>query len=492
MENENKTMFAKAISANQSFGWSSIFRGVTQKHSRDDLDHQFAAGIRGHIPASDQLLEHWQKPWMFSRFLMYGVFIWVAIAIWLKAGMVDGALIGSLFLTPTAVVPISLLLFFWELNIPRNVPIYTIFKMFIFGGVGTSFVFNIVHAILDNSNVPQDQFGYWFLVGVVEEITKLVLVAIALRKTEYCWGLNGLAIGAAVGCGFDVFENIGYFFSTPSLDLLTIRGITSINGHLAWAAMYGAALALAKGKQKLSGKHFLDSTFLITFFVAILLHGSFDYFEIFVEKYLKDNPLYRFIYLTNEAPLLNYIVFTIIFAIPTYALILWLVRKSVRQVVVYASNSANSHANQVMASDYANTPVNTPVNAPVNGYYPPAGNINPTSNYEPVPASRELVLRCVSGELAGHSYRIGKGLTFTIGRGSKNNIQFADDSKGVSRVHCNVFFDGTNAYVTDLASTHGTFLADGRRMQPNLKYSFNSGESFYIASAKNTFTVTIQ
>lgn len=517
MSNDNKTFFAKGVSASKSFSWKDIFSDVFKKHSKADMDASFSAGLTGHIPSDDQLLTGWQKPWMFSRFLIIGIAIWVLISVLFSFQLSGTTDVGSMFLIPAAIVPITVVLFFWEMNIPRNIPIYKVLKLFIYSGVCTSIIWYVITLFINNATIPQTSFLYWIIVGVVEEAVKLVIIAIAIRKAEYCWGLNGLLIGAAVGCGFAVFETVGYAFNTQlsavileflqhpdylniqtmddfnivkalvsypamqnALHTLNVRGIVAINGHVVWAAMYGGALALAKGRQKLQASHFGNPTFLITFFAAILLHALFDFYDQIISLLFEESNPMLFnllnIYNENSNSYVPVIIMSIIFAIPSYAIVLWLLRKSVNQVVTYASSAGHRvHVDQVYAdSNYGS-------NA--------AAGYQSSNSYG---APSVLSLECVSGELAGQSYTIQSGRTFTIGRGQQNNIQYSDGAKGISRSHCSVTFDGRNAVVVDLGSSHGTFFANGAKFQPQMRNPMNNGDTFYLASPKNTFRIVIR
>ena len=495
MANDNRTFYAKSVSESKSFSWKDIFSEVFKKHSKEQTDKVFSAGLTGQIPSDDHLLDGWQKPWVFSRVLIYGIIAWLAIYLVVMVyQQVSNASveIGSMILVPTAVVPLSLTLFYWEMNIPRNIPFYTVLKLFIYGGVGTGVVFWMIVRPLIGNAFPDGAFMNCLFIGITEELTKLILVAFALRKADHCWGLNGFVVGSAVGCGFAVFETASYIFRSivsagtaiGGFSLLTTRGIMSINGHVAWAAMFGAALAMSKGKQKLQAKHFGSPTFLFAFAAAILLHTFFDYI-----LYLEDDLAYSsdawYNFLTQTGVLPD-IVHTIIFAIPTYAIILWLLRKSVRQVVTYASGvGRNVHYDQVR-------PANNAVNYAGQGAYVPTQPVQAAQPVQSAGNAAVLTLECVSGELSGQKYTIAQGRTFTIGRGHQNNIQFSDGAKGISRSHCSVTFDGVNAIVVDLGSTHGTFFANGLRFQPEMRNPMKNGDTFYLASPKNTFRITIR
>ena len=94
-----------------------------------------------------------------------------------------------------------------------------------------------------------------FLVGLVEEMGKAVIVILFVNYLKTNKILNGLLIGASVGAGFAVFEIAGYIleYSLSSYDelsamteLIVARGWTSLGGHLVWAAIVGAAAVIVK------------------------------------------------------------------------------------------------------------------------------------------------------------------------------------------------------------------------------------------------------
>jgi RsiW-degrading membrane proteinase PrsW (M82 family) len=115
-----------------------------------------------------------------------------------------------------------------------------------------------------------------FLVGLAEEVGKVMVIAYFLRGREKKYILNGLLIGAAVGAGFAVFETAGYIAKSNSLTVLYLRGALALGGHVAWAGLTGAALAMVKGDKPLRGDHLMDVRFLKFLAVSIVLHGLWD------------------------------------------------------------------------------------------------------------------------------------------------------------------------------------------------------------------------
>ncbi|MBR6328782.1 MAG: FHA domain-containing protein [Lachnospiraceae bacterium] len=81
-----------------------------------------------------------------------------------------------------------------------------------------------------------------------------------------------------------------------------------------------------------------------------------------------------------------------------------------------------------------------------------------------------------------------------IGRDqTRCRVVFANETKGVSGVHCSLEFDSdTGSFIlTDLGSTYGTFLSDGRKLSANVPCKIQAGEEFYVGDRSNTFSVEL-
>ena len=121
------------------------------------------------------------------------------------------------------------------------------------------------------------------LVGIVEEVGKIVVAGHYVKKRNTSYILNGLLLGACVGAGFAVFETAGYAFSAllyggiPSMiDVLILRGALAIGGHTLWAAISTAGLVIAKGERPFDRKMYLDPKFLKFLLLVIALHAVWD------------------------------------------------------------------------------------------------------------------------------------------------------------------------------------------------------------------------
>lgn len=179
-------------------------------------------------------------------------------------------------------IPVAVLMFFYEINLFRNIPFYKIVKYFVLGGA-LSLIFTMLLSTL-GFNMDISTYSGALMVGLVEEVAKAVVVALFLfksKKSNYI--LDGLLIGAAVGAGFAAFETAGYILkfglssgNAAMLNIIKLRGFLAPGGHVAWAAIEGGALMYVKGFDKLDKRHLSDKRFLLICLIPILLHGIWD------------------------------------------------------------------------------------------------------------------------------------------------------------------------------------------------------------------------
>jgi protease PrsW len=195
------------------------------------------------------------------------------------------------------VVPLSIVVLFFELNTPRNVSIYQIGKMFLLGGA-----LSLVITMFVVQLVPWSGTGNIFaatLTGVVEETGKALTLLLMVRYARYRWEANGLLFGAAVGAGFAGFESAGYAFSALFNDQavssatlsIMVRGLLAPGGHVIWTAMVGSALWKIKKGSSFSPAMLFDRTVLRRWTIAVILHGLWDTDFYFVPWWLKDGLL---------------------------------------------------------------------------------------------------------------------------------------------------------------------------------------------------------
>jgi protease PrsW len=121
------------------------------------------------------------------------------------------------------------------------------------------------------------------VIGICEELAKVIAVIYFVRNLKYRYVLNGLLLGAAIGAGFAAFETAGYALRallSGSFHMLysTIlwRSIFAPGGHVAWAALTGAAVCIVQGNKKFQWSMLIKPKFLGVFLLVVFMHALWD------------------------------------------------------------------------------------------------------------------------------------------------------------------------------------------------------------------------
>ncbi|MGN0266256.1 MAG: PrsW family glutamic-type intramembrane protease [Lachnospiraceae bacterium] len=104
-----------------------------------------------------------------------------------------------------------------------------------------------------------------------------------------------MLLGGAIGAGFAVFESVGYSFNNFLAGAISIwgfsmadgfdhmmfvtmlRAVLAPGGHVAWAAIEGAAIMAVLGDEGFSVKFLTDKRFLSMTLICIALHTVWDW-----------------------------------------------------------------------------------------------------------------------------------------------------------------------------------------------------------------------
>lgn len=108
------------------------------------------------------------------------------------------------------------------------------------------------------------------------------------------------------------------------------------------------------------------------------------------------------------------------------------------------------------------------------------------------PAGKGATLLGITGKYAGQHFDLLTGKV-VLGRDpAACNIVFDRDTPGISGRHCQIAYDRNQDcfVVTDLGSTYGTFLDNGKKLTANVPEKIYAGDTFYLADNANRFVVT--
>ena len=448
----NTYFYNKAKTNANSITWKDIFSECRKKHSKKELEYALQAGTSFNTATESDMLAKWQKPWMFYPLLKGGVVLWVFIYllyfIILAISGPSNSLHNMTIIIPPMIMPMIILFFLWELNIPKNISVYELLAYFLIGGFLTFGVTSIMLAIIPSGpGIFSASYA-----AFREEPAKLIPAVIFMiyfmnGRKKKLYGITGLVIGAAVGAGFGIFESISYAFNSSGSGIQGIvinqvmRGVFSLGGHILYAAPYSAALALAvRKKGKLTWSCFADRDFLITFISAVVLHfiwnASFGGVFLMYAKY-------------------------IIIIVVLWLILLYILRKCLNEMVsigTYHSGSGYSMGGTAQAN-------------------------------ASVAASIQVV--CVAGALRGAIWQSAGSEVLYMGRESGNQFRFPPSTAGISRFHCSIQRTQQGWTLIDTNSSYGTYVNGGNKIVPGIEHVLRDGDIIYIASSENAFQVRI-
>ncbi|MFS0725343.1 PrsW family glutamic-type intramembrane protease [Paenibacillus sp. 1P07SE] len=247
-----------------------VFSDTFKKHSEEDAERLFIVGTSATTPTMDQLIDTWPKPWLFMRIFIVGMIGFLGFYLGYTF-FENQNLLPGLIMVGSFVVPISLLIFFWELNAPQNIPLYRVLHHVFIGGILSLIIALLFFETVGGVGV------YPIIVGIIEEAAKVLAILWCLRKQAgYHYILNGLLVGAAVGTGFAAFESAGYATRFDMFSTIFWRGLLAPGGHIVWAALSGAAICMVKGREPWKWSMLKDPRFLRIFIIVVALHGAWN------------------------------------------------------------------------------------------------------------------------------------------------------------------------------------------------------------------------
>ena len=257
-----------------------IFSDGLSQAANAPMEEIFVVGTPATTPPLAQVQTSWPRPracWV----ILAGAAITYAL---LRMGLqqynnpnfIPGMLVIGAF-----VVPLTVVVFFFEMNTPKNVSIYQTSKMLFLGGALSLIATLILATVITGSGVGQ--LVPAMLTGLIEETAKAIALLLIVRNVRYPWQLNGILFGAAVGAGFAGLESAGYAFRalfSPSgysvFDSIMMRAILSPGGHVIWTAMIGSAIWKVKRDRQFEFSMLAHPVVIRRFLVAVVLHGLWD------------------------------------------------------------------------------------------------------------------------------------------------------------------------------------------------------------------------
>ncbi|MBQ8039562.1 MAG: PrsW family intramembrane metalloprotease [Lachnospiraceae bacterium] len=455
----NTEFFRQTADLKTNFKWREIFSEMFKNHTDEQKEKILVSGCKEFMPSEARMLKEWQRPYMFFRFgVCVLIFVLILRVVCIKYPA--PTFLALLLTVPACIGPMTILIFMWEMNVPKNISILELIKYVLYSGViggVITFVLRDLIGIADNA--PANIGG-----PLPEEIAKFIIVYLIIRKINCKYILNGLLIGCAVGAGFAAEESMGYAFSQlidygidAMHDINFLRGWSSMGGHSVWSAMYGAALVYAKKDEPLKISHIANKTVIIYWIIPLVLH------------FIWNTPIGA--YMGGNSDMVEFAKMIILIII-AWIIIFKLLRKGLVQVIKVSDKAAAERAS------YEALQMPTGNVAFAGGATMPVGAM-----------SRRVIVNCVRGALMGRSFELNQKGGLLIGRDASAGAMYPQNTRGISGRHCEIMSSGGKIVIVDRGSTYGTYLADGRKLEPNVPYDVKNGTVFYLASRENKFEI---
>tara|TARA_B100000900_G_scaffold383600_1_gene371661 strand:+ start:293 stop:1336 length:1044 start_codon:yes stop_codon:yes gene_type:complete len=265
------------------FKLGDFFQEAFKSHTEEEVEQSIIVGTSTTTPDITEISITYPKPWLFFRLIIASLVLFYGF-VFAYYEFKNANLLPGLIFTGSFAIPISTVFLFFELNIRKNVPLWQVMRLVLFGGI-LSLIFSLI--LFENTDFLNDSMGA-SVAGVVEEPAKLAALVVLMRgKRNFPYILNGLLMGAAVGCGFAAFESAGYalrygfaFFGVPNIsgivNIIQLRGLLSPFAHIVWTAVAGAALWRVMRGRKFDFEFCKKKEFYAPFLSVVTCHAVWN------------------------------------------------------------------------------------------------------------------------------------------------------------------------------------------------------------------------
>ena len=245
-----------------------FFRQTFRRHSGAEYSELLTRGLRGSKGVNRKY------PWAYIR-LFTLVFVLLAVFVLIVRFTGNELFVPTITVLAAACFNLSFLLLLYELYPLKDLSFMSVCLAMLLGGA----LANLTAQILFSLFTPTNDWLLAVYTGFFEELTKMlatIIVIVVSRKTS---PLAGFLLGAAVGCGYSVAEDMGYIFiQTKSMTVLNLstlidvsmaRGATAVCTHTLWTAAIGWAYSHFS-------RHFANVFFYLITLLSCGLHIAWD------------------------------------------------------------------------------------------------------------------------------------------------------------------------------------------------------------------------
>lgn len=290
----------------RGFSLWHFFADVFRRHDRDEVLEVFCCGTHATTPPLHAVSSAWPTPWIFARMLLACLLLYFGFD-WASSTFQNANLVPGLMFVGNFAIPFCVMVFFFELNVRRDVPFFDVMRAMMYGGL-IALIFALI-LVEFSPDVLR------WVAGPIEEPAKLLAVILIAGSRRNGRILTGLLLGAGVGAGFAAFESSGYTFtelvrlitSNTAAEIVTtinpaqaqviaanastinpdavmqVRALITPFGHIVWTAITAGAYWLVLRQRIIEGRRDYNSTgidwsiltdirFLRIAIIPVLLH----------------------------------------------------------------------------------------------------------------------------------------------------------------------------------------------------------------------------
>lgn len=188
----------------RGFSLVHFFADVFRRHTKEEVLEIFCCGTASTTPPLHAVSSAWPTPWIFARMLLACLLLYFGFN-WACTTFQNPNLVPGLMFVGNFAIPFCVAVFFFELNVRREVSFYALVRAIMYGGL-----ISLIFAMILVEFSPQ---VLAWVAGPIEEPAKLLAVILIAGSHRNGRILTGLLLGAGVGAGFAAFESAGYTYT---------------------------------------------------------------------------------------------------------------------------------------------------------------------------------------------------------------------------------------------------------------------------------------
>lgn len=217
-----------------------------------------------------------KKQYNWYKLLLVGILTYIiGLAVLVFTG--NPNMFPAIVILGNFLIPVTYVAFFYERRHFSKVRMIDILVSFYYGG----FLGTFSAAMLEPIFIGNMDLKGALIVGVIEEIVKIIGVLILIRHKCNSLRVDGIILGAAAGMGFAALESSGYTFTTfwqgggslsSAVYTTLLRGVLSPLGHGTWTAILAGSLV----SQCSCGNTKINIKVIGAYITVVILHGLWD------------------------------------------------------------------------------------------------------------------------------------------------------------------------------------------------------------------------